>query len=64
MEDCKYLKIKDITPYHSDVYDHPDYSYTCIIINREVIPFIHCNKDRCKKYIKNEECFNEDNCRV
>ena len=64
MEDCKYLKIKDTTPYHSDVYDHPDYSYTCMMMNREVIPFIHCNKDRCSKYIKKEECFNENNCRV
>lgn len=27
MKYCKYLKIKDTTSYHADVYDHPDYSY-------------------------------------
>lgn len=32
MKDCKYLKIKDTTSYHADVYDHPDYSYTYIYI--------------------------------
>ncbi len=52
MEDCKNLQIKDITPYHADVFDHPDYSYTCMVINREVIPFIHCNEKRCKNYLK------------
>jgi hypothetical protein len=52
MEDCKNLKIEDITPYHADVFDHPDYSYTCMVINREVIPFIHCNEKRCKNYLK------------
>lgn len=61
MKDCKYLKIKDTTSYHADVYDHPDYSYTyiyiCMMVNKEVIPFIHCNKDRCKRYIKKEEYF-------
>lgn len=57
MEDCKYLKIKDTTSYHADVYDHPDYSYICMMVNKEVIPFIHCNKDRCKRYIKKEEYF-------
>jgi hypothetical protein len=35
-----------------------------MMINREVIPFIHCNKDRCKNYIRKGECFNENNYRV
>lgn len=29
MDDCKYLKTEDITPWHGDVFDHPDYKYTC-----------------------------------
>lgn len=29
MYDCKHLNTEDITPYHGDVYDHPEYKYTC-----------------------------------
>lgn len=29
MTDCKFLAIDDVTPYHGDVFDHPDYKYTC-----------------------------------
>ena len=50
MEDCKYLKTENVTPYHGDVFDHPDYKYTCEKCGKEVIPFIHCNKDRCGDY--------------
>lgn len=42
MTDCKFLAIDDVTPYHGDVFDHPDYKYTCKKCNKEVIPFIHC----------------------
>lgn len=50
MDDCKYLKTEDITPWHGDVFDHPDYKYTCEKREKEVIPFIHCNEKRCKNY--------------
>ena len=29
MNDCKYLKTEDVTPWHGDVFDHPDYKYIC-----------------------------------
>ena len=29
MMDCKFLLIEDVTSYHGDVFDHPDYKYTC-----------------------------------
>lgn len=50
MNDCINLKTEDITPWHSDVFDHPDYKHTCLKTNREVIPFIHCNEKRCPDY--------------
>lgn len=50
MNDCKYLKIEDVTPWHGDVFDHPDYKYTCEKCEKEVIPFICCNGERCKDY--------------
>lgn len=52
MMDCKFLISKDITPYHDDVFDHPSYKHICAKCGREVIPFIHCNKERCKNYTK------------
>lgn len=27
--ECKYLKIEDVTSYHEDVFDHPSYKYHC-----------------------------------
>lgn len=50
MDDCKYLKSEDITPWHGDVFDHPDYKDTCKLTGREVITCIHCNEKRCKNY--------------
>lgn len=50
MIDCKNLKIEDVTPWHSDVFDHPDYKYTCKLIDKEIVPCIHCNNKRCKHY--------------
>lgn len=52
--DCKFLLIEDITSYHGDVFDHPDYKYTCEKCRQEVIPFLHCNEERCKNYTKNQ----------
>ena len=50
MDDCKYLKTEDVTPWHGDVYDHPDYKHTCEKCGKEIIPFLHCNEKRCKNY--------------
>lgn len=52
MLDCKFLIIEDITSYHGDVFDHPTYKYTCKKCNKEVLPYICCNKERCKNYTK------------
>lgn len=54
MMDCKFLVIEDTTSYHGDVFDHPDYKYTCEKCRQEVIPFLHCNEERCKNYTKNQ----------
>ena len=45
--DCKHLITTDVTPYHSDVFDHPEYEYECDICYKSVIPFI------CKKHCSN-----------
>ena len=50
MMDCKNLNVEDITPWHGDVFDHPDYEYTCKITGKEVVPNLRCNKIRCKDY--------------
>ena len=52
MMDCKFLVIEDTTSYHGDVFDHPDYKYTCEKCKREIIPFLHCNEEKCKNYTK------------
>lgn len=46
--ECKHLITTDITPYHSDVFDHPEYEYECDVCHKSVIPFI-CKK-HCDKY--------------
>lgn len=53
--DCKYLQTKDVTTWHGDVFDHPDYEYICEKCNKEVIPFIHCNKKRCENYAQKND---------
>lgn len=50
MLDCKKLKAEDITSWHGDVFDHPEYKYICTASGREVIPCIHCNGKRCRNY--------------
>ena len=27
--ECKYHKIEDVTSWHGDIFDHPDYKYYC-----------------------------------
>ena len=53
MTDCKFLTIDDVTPWHRDVFDHPYYKYTCEKCSKEVIPFIHCKKEKCNNYTEN-----------
>lgn len=50
MTDCKNLIIKDITPWHSDIFDHPTYECTCKLSKRKIIPLVHCNCARCENY--------------
>ena len=50
MNNCKNLISKDVTTWHEDVFDHPDYKYTCSLTGKAVITCIHCNKDKCKNY--------------
>ena len=54
MVDCKNLIINDISPWHSDIFDHPKYEYICKLTGRKVIEYIHCNDKRCKNYDKDE----------
>lgn len=28
--ECPYLHAEDITPWHGDVFDHPNFRYTCL----------------------------------
>ena len=49
--DCEHLESKDITPWHGDVFDHPDYEYTCKLSGKSVFPPIHCKQSRCTNYI-------------
>ena len=55
MIDCKFLVIEDVTSYHGDVFDHPNYKYTCEKCKREIIPFLYCNEEKCKNYTKKSE---------
>lgn len=55
MMDCKFLVIEDTTSYHGDVFDHPNYEYTCEKCKREIIPFLYCNEEKCKNYTKKSE---------
>lgn len=52
MYDCTHLTINDTTQYHGDVFDHPDYEYlcTCHMESHNIIPFLHCNPNRCPNY--------------
>ena len=31
MTECIYFSYEDITPWHGDVFDHPDYEYYCLV---------------------------------
>lgn len=52
-ENCIYFKAKDITPWHGDIFDHPDYAYFCTREGKEkeiCWPVKVCN--RCKNFKK------------
>lgn len=46
---CKNLYVKDITG-DGEIFDHPRYSYKCLVNNKEVIPCINCKESRCTYY--------------
>ena len=45
-ERCPYFSVEDTTPWHGDIFDHPDYKYFCLKNNKkkEIIPSISCKK--------------------
>lgn len=55
MTDCKNLIIKDITPWHGDVFDRPIYEYSCNLTKKKIIPHVHCNCKRCENYVSVDE---------
>lgn len=51
---CKYLKIEDVTPWHGDVFDHPEYKYCCTLKNKELLfGILQCHN--CTKYDRRED---------
>lgn len=52
--ECKYLRTKDVTPWHEDVFDHSSYKYYCTKKNKD-LPFgaLECHK--CTKYDRKED---------
>ena len=54
MSECEYLKVEDVTPWHGDVFDHPDYEYYCMKKNKKLLaPFIQCLK--CEEHNNGEK---------
>lgn len=52
--ECKYLKIEDVTTWHGDVFDHPSYKYHCIEKNKDLLfGILQCHK--CTKYDRRED---------
>ena len=50
---CKYCVVEDVTPWHGDVYDHPDHKFVCSATGKEILPY-HCCSKNCKKYEQKE----------
>lgn len=46
--DCVHLKCEDASPWHSDVFDHPNYKYSCKKFNKELRSHYYC--DGCENY--------------
>lgn len=53
-EDCIFYECQDVTSWHGDVFDHPDYEYYCHKSGKvvKIIPYIHCKK--CEYLAKNK----------
>lgn len=51
--ECKYFKAEDVTPWHGDVFDYPDYKYYCTQQDKtkEIFPWT-CSK--CPLYKEKE----------
>ena len=52
-EDCEYYLQKDVTPWHGDVFDHPEYKFFCTKSGEErelIYPEGQCR--RCKESSK------------
>lgn len=51
MAECIYFRYEDTTPWHGDVFDHPDYEYYCVrnTKKKEIFPWT-CLE--CPHYIK------------
>ena len=54
-ENCKYYTVEATTPWHGDVFDHPEYKYFCSKNNqmKEIVPFISCK--RCINKSRNRD---------
>lgn len=52
-EECPHYCYEDTTPWHSDVFDHPEYTHYCLKDGekKEIIPYFHCHN--CPKRGKN-----------
>ena len=48
---CKNLTQKDVTWWHSDAFDHPDYEFICKLTGKRVNSrFSCCSDKRCENY--------------
>lgn len=46
-EDCKYYSQEDVTPWHGDVFDHPEYKFFCTKNGQKkelIYPAVQCRK--------------------
>ena len=50
MAECINLIMKDITPWHGDVFDHPEYQPICRLTGEHIIPYVQCRNGRCENY--------------
>ncbi len=46
---CVFLKIEDKPLCHSDIFDHPDYEYTCMLTNKKSSYLIFTAKNAKKE---------------
>lgn len=51
--DCVYFKAEDVTPWHGDVFGHPDYEYFCTRKEKRKIFSWTCMK--CPYYKKEDK---------